>query len=631
MADQESMLASLLRSKRFSPFFFTQFFGAFNDNLFKQSVVLLVSFGSLSLVQSNWTPNDLNNLGAAVFILPFFIFSAFAGQLADLSEKSRLIRHLKTLEIVLMILAAIAFYFDSLVGLFTMLFFMGMQSSFFGPVKYSIIPQHLEDRELTAGNALVEAGTFLAIILGYLAAATVMKADVEWLIGACVILFAIIGRISSQYVPSAPSEISGQSLNWNIFSQTWATIQIARRDKRVWLSVLGISWFWFMGATYMTQLPEMVRSVLYGSENVYIFLLSLFSLGVAIGSVLCEKLSGHRVEIGLVPFGAMGLTIFGFDLYWSLQGLVGNAENIVGLEGFFDKEGSIRLVMDFVAIGVFGGFYIVPLYAFVQQITHAADRARVIAANNILNAFYMVFAAALAIVYVGVLGFGIDDLLVLIAILNVVAVLVIFRKIPEFSVRFFVWALGHTIYRVDHKGLENIPEEGPCLLVCNHVSFVDAMLLMGAIRRNMRFVMFKPIYHWPILGFIFRAANAIPIHSKQADPDTYEEAFDSISEALKNGEAVCIFPEGRVTTDGEVGEFKGGVAKILGDDPVPVIPLALKGLWGSFFSHKEGRAFQKWPKRFWSRVEVVAGEPLLSDATQDQMREAVLRLRGDAR
>jgi 1-acyl-sn-glycerol-3-phosphate acyltransferase len=618
-------LSQLLASRRFGPFFTTQFLGAFNDNVFRQALILLIASG----VVAGASINTLNNIGLALFIIPFFLFSALAGQIADKYEKSLLIRRIKLAEIAIMLVGAIGFFFDAVYFLLAVLFCMGLQSTFFGPIKYSIIPQHLNEKELVSGNALVEMGTFLAILLGSISGVVLkMEGTSHWVAPLAVVVLAVMGYLAARRIPSAPPADPALKMNWNLFSETLSIVRTAREVRSVWMSVLGISWFWFLGAAYTTQLKVYVDDYLNGTEGLYALLLATFSIGIGLGSFFCEKLSGRRVELGLVPIGSIGLSLFGIDLYFSYQGLAGLQQ--VDIATLLAEPAGWRVMMDLLGIGVFGGFYIVPLFAIVQSRGNPQHLSRIIAANNILNALLMVLSAATAIVLIGVLDLTIPQFFLVLALGNVLVACYIYTLVPEFVIRFMVWMLTHTLYRVKHEGLDHIPDEGPCVLVCNHVSYVDALLLAGAIRRPVRFVMFKPIYDLPVLNYIFRTGKTIPIDSKSRNPDIYARAFERVKAELDAGEVVCIFPEGKLTSDGEVDEFKNGIEKIIAINPVPVIPMALQGLWGSMFSHKDGQALTKPPRRFWSRVGLVAGEPVpAAQVSAADLRARVLALRGD--
>lgn len=622
----------LLRSRRFLPFFLTQALGAFNDNVFKNALLLLITFTAAE--QMGMDINLIVNMAAGLFILPFFLLSPTAGQMADKYEKSMLMRRIKLAEIVIMALAAGAFLMGAYWTLLFLLFLMGTQSTFFGPVKYAILPQHLDDSELVGGNALVEMGTFLAILGGTILAGVLanMAGAPTW-IALCIVGFAILGYLASRGIPEAPAADPDIRINWNPITELAVIWRQTRENRPVLLSIMAISWFWFLGASYLTQFPNFAKEVLFSDAAVVTLLLTLFSVGIAIGSILCERLSRGRVELGIVPIGALGLTLFGFDLGMAAYSLPdGDANALRGLSAFLATEGSTRLMIDLAGIGVFGGLFIVPLYALIQQRAHPKRRAQVIAANNVLNAAFMVASALFAVLFLSVMKLDIPSYFLVLAIMNLVVCLYVFKQVPEFVLRFVIWMLSHTMYRVKAEGLEQIPDEGAAVLVCNHVSYVDALILAGAIRRPIRFVMDKGIAEMPGMKYFFRFARTIPICSQRKDPETYERAFESIHEALQEGELVCIFPEGRLTSDGEVATFRKGIEQIIERDPVPVVPLALRGLWGSWFSHKDGHALTTRPSRFWSRVEVIGGAPVpATRVTAEDLEAQVKMLRGSSR
>ena len=626
MTIKKETLTSLLVRRRFLPYFLTQFLGAFNDNVFRQALILLITAGVVTAV----APNTLNNIALALFILPFFLFSALAGQFADKYDKAMLIRRIKLAEIVIMLVAAVGFYFDAVWFLLGVLFCMGFQSTCFGPLKYSIMPQHLRRTELVAGNALVQQGTYIAILLGSISGVMLnMQGTPPWLAPVAVISIAVLGYLAARQIPQAPPADPQLKLNWNIWKETWEIVGYAREVKAVWYSVLGISWFWFLGAAYTTQLKVYVDDYIQGTEPVYALLLATFSIAIGIGSVLCEKLSGKRVELGLVPIGSLGLSVFSIDLYFSYQ-LLEPVGELMTVSQFLADPASYRIIADLLGIGIFGGFYIVPLFSFIQDRTERRYLARVIAATNILNALLMVCSAIAGIVIIGLLDFTIPEFFLMLALANLVVAGVIYSIVPEFMIRFLIWCLTKVMYRVSREGLEQIPDKGPCLLVCNHVSYVDALLIAGSIQRPVRFVMHKHIYDMPVLNYIFRTGRTIPIVSKEKDPEIYRRAFEKVREELAGGHIVCIFPEGKLTRDGEIAEFKSGVNKILESTPVPVIPMALRGLWGSYFSHKAGPALIKAPKRFWSRVGLKVGAPLNpAEVTAQRLQDEVTALRGD--
>jgi len=619
----------LLRERRFAPFFWTQFLGAGNDNIYKNALVIFVAFQAATL--TTLSANDLVNIAAAVFIAPFVLFSATSGQLADKFEKSRLIRLIKLLEIGIMVVGAIGFYRRSLLLLFIALALMGVHSTLFGPVKYAILPQHLRSDELIGGNGLVEMGTFVAILLGEIVGGVVIaiKPDGPVLAGVTSIAVALAGYLVSRAIPLTPAVAPELKINWNPFTETGRNLKLAYGNRVVWLSMLGISWFWFYGATYLTQFATFTKDVLGGDEHVATLLLAIFSVGIGVGSLLCERLSGHKVEVGLVPFGSIGLSVFAFDLYFASRGL--QPGGLAGIDHFLSVHAHWRVVADLVLLGMFGGFYIVPLYAMIQERSDAAYRSRIIAANNILNALFMVASAAIAL---GLLkaGLSIPALFLATGLMNAVVALYIYSLVPEFLMRFLAWLLIHSVYRVDKQGLDQVPREGACVIVCNHVSFVDAIVIAACVPRPVRFVMDHRIFALPLLNFIFRTMRAIPIAPAREDAALKERAFAEAAAALKAGEIVCIFPEGRITDTGELNPFRPGLQRILEQAPVPVVPMALRGLWGSFFSRSSQGIAMRRLRRLFSKIALVAGPPLAPErATPETLRETVLALRGDWR
>ncbi|PZP79882.1 MAG: glycerol acyltransferase, partial [Ectopseudomonas oleovorans] len=532
---QQSQFA-LLGKKRFLPFFVTQLLGAFNDNIFKQSLILAILFK----LNTGADRDLLVNLCALLFILPFFLFSALGGQFGEKFAKDALIRKIKFAEILIMLAGAVGVLLDNLPLMLAVLFAMGTQSALFGPVKYSILPQHLKEEELVGGNALVEMGTFLAILAGTIGAGIMMaSSNYAPIVAGSVVAVALLGYLASLGIPRASAAMPELPLDWNIFRQSWAIMKLGLGQRpAVSRSLVGNSWFWFLGAIYLTQIPAYAKEWLYGDESVVTLILTVFSLGIGLGSMLCERMSGHKVEIGLVPFGSIGLTLFGMLLWWFSGGFPEAAapHDWLALLGYGQAWWILGCIL---GIGLFGGFYIVPLYALIQSRTAEHERARVIAANNILNALFMVASAIAAILFLSVAGLSIPQLFLVVSLMNIAVNSYIFKIVPEFSMRFLIWLLGHSLYRVEHKGLDAIPDEGAAVLVCNHVSFVDALLIGGAVRRPVRFVMYYKIYDLPVLNFIFRTAGAVPIAGRSEDLLIYDAAFRKIAEYLRNGELVC--------------------------------------------------------------------------------------------
>ena len=618
----------LLRQRRFAPFFWTQFLGAANDNVFKNAFVVFVTFEAASRLAVD--AGMIVNLIGAVFILPFMLFSATSGQLADKYEKSWMIRWIKLFEIAIMAVGLAGFLLPSIALLFVALALLGVHSTLFGPVKYAILPQHLTIDELVGGNGLVEMGTFVAILVGTIAGGLVVSVKPYGALAAGVLAIAIAaaGWLVSRRIPYTPAVAPELAINWNPFSETWRNLRIAQENLVVWRSMLGISWFWFYGAIYLAQLPAFTQRVLGGDEHVFTLLLALFSIGIGIGSLLCERLSGRRVELGLVPFGSIGLTLFAIDLWLATRGM--SAETQSGVAPFLAVGAHWRIAIDIVLLGAFGGFYTVPLYALIQSRSLPSHRSRIIAANNILNAIFIIASAGVAIGLLAA-GLSIPQLFLVVGVMNALVAAYIYTLVPEFLMRFLAWLLIHTVYRVRQQGLENIPDEGPCIVVCNHVSYVDAVVIAACVRRPIRFVMDHRIFRVPLLSFIFRAMRTIPIAPARENPALKERAFAEAAAALGAGEIVGIFPEGRLTHTGELNAFRPGVQQILAATPVPVVPMALRGLWGSVFSRARKDRMRRISSVF-PRIALVAAAPVRpEDATPESLFAHVRALRGDAR
>ena len=619
---------SLFGQRRFMPFFITQGLGAFNDNIFKNALAALLVFKGSQIAGLN--TNQVVNLSAMVFILPFFLFSALFGQFADKFEKSVQIRRIKLFEIFIMLLAALAFWLSSLPLLLFVLFLLGLQSTIFGPIKYGILPQVLAREELVGGNALIEMGTFVAILAGTIAGPQLAGIEAGWpyWVSAACLLVAVAGYRFSVNIPVAEAMSPGLKINWNIFTETVRNLKFLNENRTVLNSVLGISWFWFFGAIFLVQIPAYSQNVLGGDENLMSTLLALFIMGISTGSLLCERLSGKQVEIGLVPFGAIGLTLFGLDLYLASPASPGI--DVSALD-FLTNGANWRISADLLLIGIFGGFYIVPLYALVQQRASPEHRSRVIAGLNILNALFMVIAAVMAMLMLGPAGFSIPELFLMTAVLNAVVATYIFTLVPEFLMRFLVWILIHTIYRVSVKGIDNIPSEGPVILASNHVSYADPLIIGGIIRRPVNFVMYYKIFRIPVLNFIFRTGKAIPIASRAEHPEILDQAYRRIHQVLDSGDVLGIFPEGGITWDGNIQPFKSGIDKIIGEKPVAVVPVALCHLWGSLFSRRDP-LLKRRPYKLWAKIELRIGTPIPpQEVTAAKLQEEVQRLRGDDR
>ncbi len=613
---------SLLRERRFLPYFTAQALGAFNDNLLKNLLLLAATYQTVHYTRID--PKLLVNLAGGLFILPFVLFSGIAGQIADRVDKTRVLRIVKAAEVGIMALAACGLLAHSLPLLLASLFLMGMHSTFFAPAKYGLLPQVLRPAELIGGNALVEMGTFVAILLGTTGAGVLAGRGSEALAGAALCAVAAAGFFASLLIPRVPPVAPGLALDWNPWVSSWANISAARASRPVFLSLLGLSWFWFYGALVLAQLPVYCRFVINGGEQVVTLMLVVFAASVGVGSLACERLSGRKVEIGLVPFGSIGLTLFAIDLAWASP--AAPAAHALTAREFLAQPHAWRLLLDLAGIGVFGGLYVVPLYALVQQRAQPQALSRVIAANSILNALFMVAAAVFGAAVLSA-GASVPQLLLLTALLNAGVAAYIYSLVPEFLLRFLAWLLVHTLYRLDERGLDNIPEKGAALLVCNHVSWVDALVIAAACRRPIRFVMESAIFSAPFINVLARGMKAVPIAPAKEDREVYELAFATVARELADGELVCIFPEGRLTTDGAIGPFRPGLMRILAETPVPVVPIALSGLWGSLFSRRPRRIWRSLLHALTARIGITVGTAVRPEqVTPEGLRERVLAL-----
>ena len=620
---------TLLRQRRFAPFFTVQCLNAFNDNVFRQGIIGLLFW--LNVPESE--RGLYTQLAPAIFILPYFLFSATAGQIAEKMEKAKLIRLAMLLGVLIMLVAALGFVTHHLPLLLIALFATGVHSTLFGPVKYSILPAVLQPRELTGGNGLVEMGTSISILVGMIVGGLIFSiggAYSPWLAAGAVLAIALAAWIAAKLIPVVGASAPDLRINWNPVTETVGVMKLARKQLAVRNAVLGVSWFWFVGTVFAAELPDYAPLNLGGGNTLYVFVLALFSIGTGLGAVLCEKLSARTVEIGLVPLGAFGISAFLFDLWFARSG----AAPVTGLDiiGFMHQPGSWRIVIDLVGIGLFTGFFVVPLFALIQSRTPKGELSRVIGALNIQNSGFVVAASLICLALRSWAHWTIPQIFLALAVANTLVAIWIFTIVPEFLMRFLSWVLVRTLYRLRTRGIDHIPDEGAALIVCNHVSFMDALILSASIPRPVRFVMYYKIFNIPVLSWIFRTAKAIPIAGAKENPELMRRAFAEIDAALAEGELVGIFPEGALTKDGEIAPFKSGVEKILEQHPVPVIPMALRGMWSSMWSRRDSKLHRaRLPRRFRAHVDVVADAPIDGHGVTSETLEAKVReLRGDA-
>jgi acyl-[acyl-carrier-protein]-phospholipid O-acyltransferase/long-chain-fatty-acid--[acyl-carrier-protein] ligase len=584
----------LLKTKRFLPLFVTQALGALNDNVFKNAMAILMVY---KLAEAGgYDKAVLATAAGGVFILPFFLFSATAGQLADKYDKAMLIRNIKLAEILIMALGVAALFAGQIVPLFVVLFLMGMQSTFFGPLKYSILPVHLNEGELIGANSLIEAGTFLAILAGTIAGGLLILATwgVE-VVSVLVLALAAAGYAASLGIPSAPAPSPSLIVNWNVAGESWRMVSKAFSQRFSALTILGISWFWLVGATFLSLFPAIVNDLLKGDETVVTLFLVLFTVGVAIGSMLCNRLLKGEVTAIYAPFGALGITVFVADFAWNLMthqppaaATAGGGDALIGGFTFMGEVSNWRMMVDLVGVAMCGGIFIVPLYAILQARSDEADRSRTIAANNIVNAFFMTAGAGIVAGLIGA-GLGIPVILLVIAGLNLIVALYVTKLLPDAIIKTFLVAVLKLLFRVEVKGLEHYSKAGDrAVIVVNHVSFLDPVLLAA-------FLPVKPLFAvnthiaqaWWVAPFL-RLVDAFPM-----DPTNPMAAKALVREVQKDKHCV-IFPEGRITVTGALMKVFDGPAMIADQADAMLVPVRIDGAQYSLFSRLKGKVRRRW-------------------------------------
>lgn len=569
---------SLFTAKRFLPLFITQFLGAFNDNLFKNALVILATY---KIATSSSDAAHMTNLAFGLFILPSFLLSSLAGQLADKIDRARIARITKGVEIALSIAGGAGLYFANIPLLLVTLFGFGVHAAFFGPVKYAVLPQHLEEKELMAANGYIEAGTFLAILSGTIIGGLVILLDGGslWLT-VLMVLCAVSGYLASRHIPEAPAPVPQLKISFNIWQETLAMVGQCRKQPDVYKSILGISWFWFVGAIFLAQFSPFAKDVLRADEHVVTLFLAIFSVGIAIGSVICGKVLKGAARATYVPLAAIGLSLFAFDLYAASGHVIVQADGeLMSLTGFLQQPLGQRIIFDLLGIAICGGLYIVPLYAIVQQRIDKDYRARAIAVNNLMNALFMVGSAAMAMLMVA-LGASIPQIFLVTAILNTVVAMYICQLLPLSLIA----AALKFLYRVEVKGLENYYAAGKrVLIVANHTSFLDAALLAAFLPERVTFA---------IHTFIARAwwiKPALKLVDTFAIDPTNPLATKSLIDVLKKDRKVMIFPEGRITVTGSLMKIFEGPGMIADKSGAVILPVRIDGAIRSPFSFMKGK------------------------------------------
>jgi acyl-[acyl-carrier-protein]-phospholipid O-acyltransferase/long-chain-fatty-acid--[acyl-carrier-protein] ligase len=578
----------LLSSKKFLPLFLTQFLGAFNDNLFKNALVILITYGAYT--KSVLSPNQLITLAAGLFIMPFFLLSALAGQLADKYDRAIIARFIKLAEIGIVCMATLGFFYANIYFLFAVLFAMGMHSTFFGPIKYALLPQHLPESELLLGNAYVEAGTFLAILLGTVfGGILILKPQgVTWL-GMALIGFSIMGYLSSRFIPSAPPPDPKLVINLNPWKETWAILRFLREDKHVYRAVLGVSWFWFFGATYLAQFPAYIKNVLHANNPIVTLFLTTFSLGIGFGSWLCHRLLAGVVQATYVPLSVLGMSLFSFDLYFaSLHATIPPAGGLWTLAEFLSLAAHWRIIADLFAMAVCGGMFVVPLYAIMQDSSQPQYRARIIAANNILNALFMVVSAIWAFLLLH-FDFSIMAIFLSTSLFSFLFCIYLIRLLPDALIRSVFRVLFRLLYRVEIRGLEHYHHLGErSLLIANHSSFIDGLLLAAYLPDKVIFAINTYFAQLPWVKPFLSLVEAFPL-----DP-VNPMAIKSLIERLRKGGKCLIFPEGRLTITGTLMKIYEGPGLIAEKAKAKVLPIRIDGAQYTPFSRLRGRVRLHW-------------------------------------
>ena len=601
--------------------FTTQFLGAFNDNLFKTALAVTITFESASL--GSLGPTSLVALSGGLLILPFALFSALAGQLSDRYPKQRLIRLTKVAECGIMALGSAGLTLHSLPLCFLTLFLLGTQATFFGPLKYGALPELLPAKRLVQGNAFVEMGTFLAILIGTIVGG-ILAGGSRTVLAAVVLGVAALGYLVARGVPELPAAAPDLKIDKRWLAPTWRLIGLSRQNRAVFHSVLGISWFWLLGVVVLSLLPELVKDHLGGGPTVVTFMLGAFSVGVGLGAFVCEKLSFEQIELGLVPIGSLGLSI---ALAWF--GIVTSshaaAAGTLSIGQFLSNAHGVWATASVSLLALSGGVFTVPLYTLLQGRSDPSSRSRVVAANNVMNAVFMVVGTGL-LAGAAAVGVSVPLVLIFLAVANLAVAGYTYSVVPEFMFRLICWVLAHILYRLRIINPDRIPREGAAVLVSNHVTFIDWLIISAATQRPIRFVMHYEFLQIPLTGRLFRDAKVIPIAGFKENPQILEAAFTSIAQALAEGELVCIFPEGKLTRDGELNPFRPGIERIIARSPVPVLPMCLDGLWGSLFSRIKGK---KPLGKLWSRITLRIGTILSpEEVTADRIDHEVRELLG---
>ncbi len=583
-------LSLITKDRRFWPLFWTQFLGAANDNFFKNALVMMITYNSIHLMGMNSAA--LVALAGGIFILPYVTFSATAGQIADHYDKAQVIRVTKITELVIMLIAAVGFFLSSYGLLLVVLFLMGAQSSFFSPVKFGMLPEILDEDELTLGNAYIGGGTFLAILIGtILGGLSASLPGANIITGIGVVIVSALGIWSAWYQRNLGDNHDGVKIDYTFVKPTFDIISRSFKEKKTLKAIIGISWFWLFGAALLSILPALCKELFQGSETVGTMFMSTFTIGMGLGSIACSKFSGKRVEVGMVPLAAVGMSLFLLDLFWVCIHWDYHTLELLSIPDFFKLSGSIRAIFDLTMVTIFGGMFIIPQQAYMQRNSEPEYLARTIAANNIWNSVGMV-VAAVTLMVLHSFKVTLPQIVGLIALANLCFAYVMYRFYTEEMWRFIAAALCKLMYNLKVEGEVNIPSKGPMIIASNHVTFVDWLFIMAVSPRPIRWVIDHVYFNLPILKTLFKHARLIPVATKKENPEVLEQSFGKMFDALENGECLGLFPEGFLTRDGKLRKFQPGIKKIVDQTKTEVIPVVINGAWGSFFSHEGPGVFK---------------------------------------
>tara|TARA_B100000925_G_C22010564_1_gene476176 strand:+ start:2580 stop:4463 length:1884 start_codon:yes stop_codon:yes gene_type:complete len=621
----------LLKERNFSPFFFTMGLGALNDNLFKSALGILIAY--------NYPKAEADlyiQLSAGLFILPFFLFSGISGQICDQFEKSHLMKKIKTLEIAVMTLGFFAFLSNNLYLQLVSIFLMGAQSTLFGPVKYSYLPESQKSENLLAANSLTSMGTFIFILLGTVSGGILVSKAILLKFGfmpisISVLILAIVGRIWSSQIPKLESP-KRTVLRLNPIRETLRTIKIMNYGPEIFQSIHGISWFWFFGFFFMASLPSFVRDTLKGDEFTSSIFLTIISIGMGLGSIVCNKISEGDLKKGIIPFASSGITLSGviFAMTPTIETIDSN--NFLTFSSLLQSNNLWQPLISLFLVGFFGGAYIVPLYTLLQTKSPEETRSQFIACNNIINAIYMVGAAVCSILLLS-LGLKLKEIFLIVSLINLVPGLIFLVKYPSDFYLIFFKLLFRLIYKIEIKTEKQLPKEGPVIIASNHISFIDPLLITAAMNRPPIFVMDQFYFDIKLLQWFYTSARAIPIVPKKVCADGLERAMNEIENRLNQSELVALFPEGYISRDGNMIPFKRGVYELSKKNTqIKIIPVAISGMWGSWFSRfNNGRAMSGLPKRrsFRTKISINIGAPINEEKlSTEHIHDRVLELRG---